>query len=271
MDMGGLGGGSRRIYGVVIGIVTDNKHPDGEYRVKVKFPWIRSTDAGDDEDFVSSWARITTPMAGLGRGVWLLPEVDDEVLVMFEHGDVRRPFVVGSLWNGKDVPPVGEKAPANTTDPLGVDLELGEVCKDNKEHDGKNPNRFIHTRSGHSLIFDDGAEDSDGKVVIKTKTGHTIVLNDKGGNESIAIYGGKGEEYLYLDEANKKIIFETKNGDIDIFCKNGTLNIEAKEITTKASTTATHEATDKMTHKSKEVVVKGDSKIDMDGGKIELN
>ena len=53
MNIPGLGGNRRRIYGVVIGIVTDNKHPDGEYRVKVRFPWIRdATDAGDAEDFI---------------------------------------------------------------------------------------------------------------------------------------------------------------------------------------------------------------------------
>ena len=81
MDMSGLGGGFRRIYGVVIGIVVDHNHDNGEYRVKVKFPWLRDkTDAGDKEDFLSSWARISTVMAGKDMGFWCLPEKEDEVL-----------------------------------------------------------------------------------------------------------------------------------------------------------------------------------------------
>ena len=88
---------------------------------------------------------------------------------------------------------------------------------------------------------------------------------------SIALYDSTGEEYFHLDEKNKKITIETKKGDIDILCKEGTFTVEAKKIVTKASDTAEHEATNKMTHKSKEVVIKGDSKVDVDGGKIELN
>jgi uncharacterized protein involved in type VI secretion and phage assembly len=271
MDIGSIGSASRRINGVVIGIVVDIEHPDGEYRIKVKFPWIRSADAGDDEDFLSSWARISTAMAGPGRGFYCLPEPDDEVLVMFEHGDVRRPIVIGSLWNGVDLPPVEDEAPEVSTDPMGVDLGIDKACVDTANKDAKNRARFFYSRSGHLLLFDDAEEQKDEKIVIKTKRGHTIVLNDKDGSENIAIYDSTGEEYLYIDEANKKITIETKDGDIDILCKNGTFNVEAKEITTKASKTAEHEATDKMTHKSKEVVVKGDSLIDMDGGKIELN
>jgi phage baseplate assembly protein gpV len=271
MNIPGLGGNRRRIYGVVIGIVTDNKHPDGEYRVKVRFPWIRDkTDAGDEEDFISTWCRIATPMAGPGRGFYWLPEAEDEVLISFEHGDLRRGYVIGALWNGKDLPPVGDNAPEASTDPMGVDLGIADACVDTKDNE-KNRARFMYSRSGHLFLMDDADEDKDEKIVLKTARGHTIVLNDKDGNESIAIYDSTGDEYLYIDEKNKKITIETKDGDIDILCKNGTLNIEAKEITTKASDKATHEATNKMEHKSKEVVIKGDSKVDVDGGKIELN
>lgn len=270
MDIGGVGGAGRRITGVVIGIVTDNKHPDGAYRVKLKFPWIRSTEAGDKEDFFSAWARISTSMAGAGRGLYLLPEVDDEVLVMFEHGDIRRPIVIGSLWNGVDVPPVGKKAPKNSKDPMGVDLGIKAACVPTAD-EPKNRARFFMSRSGHLLLFDDADEAKDEKIVLKTKRGHTLVLNDKKGKESIAIYDSSGEEYLYLDEAKKTITLETKDGDINVRCKNGTFTLEAKEIVTKASKTATHDATTKMTSSSKEVVIKGDSKVDIDGGKIELN
>jgi uncharacterized protein involved in type VI secretion and phage assembly len=271
MNIPGLGSNRRRIYGVVIGVVTDNKHPDGEYRVKVRLPWIRDAkDAKDSEDFLSTWCRIATPMAGAGRGFYWLPEVDDEVLISFEHGDLRRGYVIGALWNGEDNPPVGEHAPEVSTDPMGVDLGIDKACVDTKDNK-ENRARFMYSRSGHLFLMDDAKEDKDEKIVLKTARGHTIVLNDKSGKESIAIYDSTGEEYLYIDEKNKKITIESKNGDIDILCKNGTLNIEAKEIKTKATDKATHEATNKMEHQSKEVVIKGDSKVDVDGGKIELN
>ncbi len=108
-----------RINGVVIGIVTNNEDPEGMGRVKVRFPWL------SDED-ESNWARVTTFMAGNERGVYFLPEVDDEVLVIFEHGDMRFPYVIGSLWNGEDAPP-----------------------SDNR--DGENNIRIIKSRSGHEI------------------------------------------------------------------------------------------------------------------------
>jgi uncharacterized protein involved in type VI secretion and phage assembly len=83
-------------------------------------------------------------MAGPGRGSYFLPEVDDEVLVAFEHGDVRSPYIVGSLWNGKDAPPA-----------------------DNG--DGKNNLRLIHSRSGHLVRLDD--TDGDEKIEVIDKTG----------------------------------------------------------------------------------------------------
>ena len=85
--------------GVVMGIVTNNNDPQGQFRVKVKFPWL----SADEE---SHWARVAMPMAGKDRGLMLMPEVDDEVLVMFEQGDVNHPYVIGSIWNGSDTPPL---------------------------------------------------------------------------------------------------------------------------------------------------------------------
>jgi uncharacterized protein involved in type VI secretion and phage assembly len=132
---------SGKNFGVVVGIVTNNQDPDKMHRVKVKFPWL--ADAQE-----SWWARIASPMAGNGRGAYFLPEVDDEVLVAFEHGDVRFPYVVGSLWNGKDSPPT-------TND------------------DGKNNIREIKSRSGHILRLDD--KDGSEKVEIIDKTGGNSV------------------------------------------------------------------------------------------------
>lgn len=111
-----------RIYGVVIGLVTNSEDPEKLGRVKVKYPWLSETDE-------SNWARIATPMAGKERGFFFPPEVDDEVLIAFEQGDTRFPYVVGSLWNGKDAPPV--------------------------VNDGKSNLRMIKSRSGHIIQFND--------------------------------------------------------------------------------------------------------------------
>ena len=79
------------------------------------------------------------------------------------------------------------------------------------------------------------------------------------------------EEFLYFDEVRQKITLESTNGDIDIRCPNGTLTVEADKIVTKAASTAEHEAGDRMSHTSPEVIIEGSAKVDIDGGMIELN
>src|SRR5262245_16193614 len=123
LDLLSQGPAPDRIYGVVSGIVTNNQDPDKLGRVKVRFPWLSESDE-------SWWARVATPMAGKDRGAYFLPEVDDEVLVAFEHGQVDHPFVIGCLWNGKD------DAPESNAD-------------------GENNHRTIKSRSGHVLRFND--------------------------------------------------------------------------------------------------------------------
>jgi len=220
-------------FGVASALVVDNKHPEGHYKVKLHFPWIRAKDAGDDEDFLSNWARVATMMAGKGMGMVCLPEVGDEVLVCFEKGSLRYPVVIGSMWNSKDVPPWGGEAPAEVDDPGpgGGPLEVGKIAKDNNEQGGNNDARYWKTRHGHALVFDDSAAP---KVVLKTASGHTLVLNEK--DERLALYNHNQEQYLEFDAKNKKITIESVNGDIDFFCKNGTFKVEAKKIVMKAST-----------------------------------
>jgi uncharacterized protein involved in type VI secretion and phage assembly len=139
-----------RIFGVVVGIVTNNKDPDNLGRVKLKFPWL--SDKDEDE---SNWARIAAPMAGKERGIYFLPEVDDEVLVSFEQGNPRFPYVLGVLWNGKDAPP------ANNSD-------------------GKNNLRLIKSRSGHAIRLND--EDGKETIEIIDKTGKNSLIFDTSNN-----------------------------------------------------------------------------------------
>ena len=82
---------------LVVGVVTNNNDPEQMGRVRVKYPSL-----SDSEE--SAWARVATPSAGNMRGLLMLPQPNEEVIVGFEHGDARRPIVVGSLFNGRDKP-----------------------------------------------------------------------------------------------------------------------------------------------------------------------
>lgn len=84
-------------YGVYRAVVTDPHDPESRARVKVRYPWLA--------DSTEAWAELATLMAGDGYGTWFRPQTDDEVLVAFEGGDMRRPYVVGALWGERDRPP----------------------------------------------------------------------------------------------------------------------------------------------------------------------
>jgi uncharacterized protein involved in type VI secretion and phage assembly len=90
---------SRKGWGnsVVVGVVTQNQDPDGLGRVRVKYPAL-----GDQTE--GWWARVATPSAGKNRGLLMLPVVGEEVVIAFEHDDVRKPYVLGSVWNGQGKP-----------------------------------------------------------------------------------------------------------------------------------------------------------------------
>jgi len=158
-----------RINGVVVGVVTNNQDPDGMGRVKVKFPWLSDQDE-------SHWARVAAPMAGKERGFYFLPEVEDEVLVAFEHGDARFPYVLGALWNGKEGPPA-------------------------KNDDGKNNIRVIKSRSGHIIRL----TDEDGKEKIE--------IIDKSEKNSIVLDTAKNTMTI---TSEKDIVFSASKGTIKL-------------------------------------------------------
>lgn len=115
--------GGDQVNGIIIGLVNDLDDPQNLGRVRVTFPYL-----GDQ---VSDWARLVTPMAGKDRGMFFRPEKDDEVLVGFELGDVRRPYILGSLWSTTDTPPADD----------------GNATENNW--------RFIKSRNGHIVKLDD--------------------------------------------------------------------------------------------------------------------
>jgi len=161
----GLGG---RWYGVYPALVTDIKDPDGQGRVKVTLPW--SADSGGAR--YEAWARLATMMGGNNRGSWFVPDVDDEVLVGFEAGDPRRPFVVGALWNGHDSPP------------------------ETMDGSGNNYKKVLRSRNGVKITFDD--QDGQEKLILETPGGQTVTLKD--GPGAIEIVDSNGNS-LKLEAA----------------------------------------------------------------------
>jgi uncharacterized protein involved in type VI secretion and phage assembly len=144
----------RRYYGVVEGLVVENKGDD-EGRIKVKFPWLDGTS-------VTDWCRISQLYAGNGYGALFVPEVNDEVVISFIHGDMRFPIIVGGLYNGKDKPPT---APVDGQD-----------------------QKIIRTKKGHQILFDD--HDDQAAVKVTSAAGHTLEMDDSG--TAIRITAAKG-------------------------------------------------------------------------------
>ncbi|WAL60097.1 VgrG-related protein [Thermocoleostomius sinensis] len=163
---------------LLVGIVTDNDDPEGWGRVKVKFPTLT-------DDHASTWARVVAAGAGTNRGFDCLPEIDDEVLVGFEHGDIHRPYVIGGVWNGKDQPP----------EPVAETVQQGKVRL-----------RTFKTRSGHQIQFvEEEQRRSKAGIRLETSGGHKIYLNDS--DQSIAIQTTGGHR-LQLDDRTGTISLE---------------------------------------------------------------
>ena len=164
-----------RWYGCHVGVVVDLVDPDSQGRVKVALPW--SPDGGGER--YEAWARMTTLFAGNDRGAWFMPEVDDEVLLVFQGGDPRWPFIVGGLWNGQDAPPT----PASADNNLKVIKSRNGVVVTLDDSQGQESIR-LETPGGCSLTLKDGpgtltAEDSNGNSFKLEAAGITITASAK--------------------------------------------------------------------------------------------
>jgi uncharacterized protein involved in type VI secretion and phage assembly len=155
--------GAPRVPAVIVGVVTNNQDPLHAARVKVRFPALSDTAE-------SAWARVLTPVAGNGRGLQVLPEAGDAVLVAFENGEVDRPFVLGAFWAPPDAPP--------------------------EAADPGNDRRTLRSRSGHVVRLDDtkGAErieivDGSGKNTIAIETATNKITVHAAGPVSITADG----------------------------------------------------------------------------------
>ncbi len=197
--------------GLAIGIVTDNKDPENQGRVKVKYPWL-------SDDAESGWARLAAPMAGNDRGFFYIPEINDEVIVVFEHGDLDRPFVIGALWNGEDSPPL----------------------------------------SASDAVGGDGAVN---KRIIKSRSGHTITLDDTSGAEKIEIVDKTGANKIVIDSASNKLTIAMA-GDIEV---------ETDTNMTLSGINLTLEGRSKVEIKAPQVELAASARAKISGATVEIN
>jgi uncharacterized protein involved in type VI secretion and phage assembly len=153
----GLGG---RWYGAFPALVTDIKDPDGQGRVKISLPWSADTGGASYEN----WARLATLMGGKNRGSWFIPDVNDEVLVVFEGGDPRRPYVIGALWNGSDSPP------------------------ESMDGSGNNYKKVLRSRNGVKVTLDD--QDGQEQLILETPGGQKMTMKDGPGSVEIVDSNG---------------------------------------------------------------------------------
>ena len=157
------------IPGVVIGTVKSLDDPTGEGRIELEFP--RLPDAHR-----SAFAAVAAPLAGKERGLFLMPEQDDEVLVAFVHGNFEDPYIVGYLWNGVDKPPRSTPSTRVLVTPGKHMLEF--------EDDPASLKITLKSAGNHSIEIDD----TTGTITVRTSGGQQIVLSDMPG--SIELRGG---------------------------------------------------------------------------------
>jgi uncharacterized protein involved in type VI secretion and phage assembly len=153
-----LDDGGPRYHGVYPALVTDIVDEDNLGRVEVKFPWL--TGAGERD--VRAWARLCSSYADDEQGFQVMPEVDSEVLVAFGAGQFEWPYIVGSVWNGK------EKTAAKPQRANNI--------------------RVIRTRADSRLEFDDTPGAS--KVSLTMASGHEVVLDDAA--QTVTVRHGMG-------------------------------------------------------------------------------
>jgi uncharacterized protein involved in type VI secretion and phage assembly len=212
---------------VVSALVTNVKDDEKQGRVKVKIPRM-------DDEFESGWLRVVQPGAGPERGALVLPEVDDEVLVAFEQGDVRRGYVLGGVYNGVDLPA-----------PPVRDTTVGS--------DGRVEKRSFTSRKGHFLVVSD--KDGDEYVEVATK------------DSLFSVKVAKDAEGGAVIVASDNIVKVDAKGDITVTSATGKVTVEAaKDLTLKGQTVSV-EATTSVNVKGQSVAVEGTGQTEVKGGR----
>lgn len=143
--------------------VVDLADPERLNRVQVR---LFALDAADGQD-APLWARVVCPFAGDARGAFWMPDVGDEVLVVFLQGDARYPLVLGGLWNG------AAAAPAEF---------------------GGEGNRFKRVRSKNGVVVTMDDQQGQEKLILETPAGQKVTLAD--GPATITVEDGNGNRVV---------------------------------------------------------------------------
>lgn len=204
----------------VVGIVTGNVDPEELGRIQVKFPVLH-------EEPMSFWIRQISPNAGIERGLYALPEVDDEVIVMFMQGDANTGVIMGQVWNGVDKPPAEAKdglpGPAKTY-PMSLSKDT----------------------------FTDGSKDlaSNDRRLWKSRSGHLFVFDDTSGAETIQIWDKDHNLAFVFDSKESRILLTNATGDINIRCAKNLIIEAGENIQFKAGKNIEGESVMDTTHKA---------------------
>lgn len=228
---GGLPAGPPPINGVVVAVVTNNKDPDKLLRVKLKFPWLA-------DDYESDWARLVQLGAGAERGSVVVPEVNDEVLVAFDHGDLRRPYVIGGVYNGKDKPHLGP----------GGDVVAGS---------GAVKHRTVTSRTHQTLALIDEAG----------KEGVTLVTGD--GKQELTLQQG-GRKVTVTSEGDVEVT-ATGSGKMTMDAMGDVKVTTQANVTIEATGNVKVKATGNLDVEGSIVNVKASGPLTMSGNPIKLN
>ncbi len=234
-----------RVQGVVTAVVTQLEDEKDVGRIKVMYPWLPKHSGVDIE---SDWIRIASPMAGAERGFQFLPEIDDEVLVAFEHGDVHRPYMIGALWSSTDKPPKG---------------------KSDYVADGKVVQHVLKTRCGHEIVLGDA--EGEEQISVTTKSGHKVILDDASGSEKITICDKTGKNQMVIDSASNSMSISV-DGDFSVTAQ-GKINLTSTgDMTLDATGNGSFkgmqlalEGTSKSEMKAPQVTVKADAQVEVSG------
>ena len=226
------------IQGVVTGTVKSLEDPEKLGCIQVTYHWM------SEEEPASNWARIAVPMAGPERGVQFMPEISDEVLVAFEHGDQRFPFVIGFLWNGKDKLPRENPSQRIIKTVSGHILEFDDI-------EGEEKISLLFKGEKPSAIFDETT------ATIETAAGHLLRMDDDG---SIELKFKGGDPSIVLSESGLTITFDGGNS---IELSSSGVAVTGQEITVTGDS--------KVSITSPEVEITGDAQVTVTGGVVNVS
>jgi len=169
------------------------------------------------DDAESAWARVLGLGAGDERGFFILPEVDDEVLVTFAHGDFSQPYVIGGVWNGQHaVPPEAGGAPQGEKPQVRIWRSAnGNLIA---MYDNADKKIDIHTAEGHQFSLDDANK----KITLTTNGGLSLTMDDNGSSIKIQ----SSSEVEIKSDGNLKI---EAGGNMDLKAT-GQMNVQGATI-----------------------------------------